>query len=124
MNNINDLPWAEPGVSKRYNDVSICINKSGSKNNPDRRSLVFRFTLDAANKIAPNSEYVTYALICDIGRVYFKSCDRSKGFKLSKTSNTRTVTHGSFDMDKWAPLVGRDYKLLHDDEMNLYYIEV
>lgn len=117
------IPAAAGRGKRAPGDVSICINKAGSKNESRRQSLVFRFTMNAANKIAPNSEYASYAFDAETGRVYFIARDASNGFKLSKRGKRRVMTSGVFDKAVWEPLVGDEYKLLPDIKMNLYYIE-
>ena len=122
-----NLQWATPGHHGRGKraggDVSVCINKTGDKNRPERHSLVFRFTLEAANKIAPNSEYASYAYDAEFNRIYFAARDKSDGFKLSKKGKRRVLTSAVFDEHLWANFLG-DYTIRKDAEWKLYYIVV
>lgn len=121
------LNFAVPTVHGRGRrndlDVSVCINKAGSKNEPDRQSLVFRFSMNAANKIAPNSEYASYGFDNESKRVYFISREPANGFKLSKRGRRRVMTSGVFDMNIYGFITG-DYTLYFDRERKLFYIDV
>jgi hypothetical protein len=124
---MKDLNFAVPTVHGRGGrndaDVSVCINKSGSRDDPDRQSLVFRFSMNAANKIAPNSEYASYAFDDELRRVYFIAREKTNGFKLSKRGKRRVMTSGVFDLDLYRLITG-DYTLFLDPKRKLFYINV
>lgn len=109
-------------------EVYIVINKSGlSATGKPRYALVFRFSPEAAKKIAPRSAYAQAALDEPSHRIYFREDRAGTGKKLSTTSAKGTNKDLRFTVNetekKFFQLLVGSYLLLFDTERSLYYID-
>ena len=102
-------------------DVGVAVHKNGIVNGVQKYTLTFTF-MNGSHKKITNGDYIKYAIVEDLGRIYFSHADNS-GLKLSKNNNSVIMYSVIRDKEQYSHLIG-DYNLLKDNDEHLYYIDL
>ena len=120
------IEWMNPCKGRQklmHEEVSITLNKSNRQNGSQRYAVRVSFSADALSKFS-ESERIRIGIDNSEGKMYFADAGMNGGYKLlSNKEKSRYYVRFTIDnIREWAKRE-KDYRLILDETLNLWFIQ-